>query len=88
MSWDDVGYVMASKNRRIVLSLLEEPKTPTILAKAADINLANVSRTLTELERNGLVVCLTPKKRVGRIYSLTKKGKEVVGKVAKMERRE
>lgn len=64
---------------------LDNPKTPTILAKNTDLNLANVSRTLTELGKRGLVICLTPKKRVGRIYSLTKTGKDVLAKVRDME---
>jgi predicted transcriptional regulator len=84
MSWDDIGYVLASKNRRAVLALLENPKVPTALAKSTNLNLANVSRTLSELNRRGLVTCLTPKKRVGRIYTTTKKGKEVLAKISKM----
>lgn len=84
MSWDDVGYVLASKNRKAILSALEEPKTPTMLAKSLNLNLANVSRTLTELDSGGLVVCLTPKKRVGKIYALTKKGASTLAKIKKM----
>lgn len=85
MSWDDIGFVMASKNRKAILLHLEEPKTPTILAKNIGINLANVSRALTELDDKELVVCLTPKKRVGRIYALTKKGKDTLIKIRKIE---
>jgi len=84
MSWDDVSFVMASKNRKAILLELESPKTPTILAEKVQINLAHVSRALTELEKKAIVVCLTPKKRVGRIYSLTDKGKEVLEKVRNM----
>ena len=84
MSWDDVGYVMASKNRRAIISKLVNPTTPTILANRSNQNLANVSRTLTELTKRGLVVCLTPKKRVGRIYSLTRKGIRVADKIRSM----
>jgi predicted transcriptional regulator len=84
MSWDDIGYVLASKNRRTVLALLENPRVPTTLAKNSNLNLANVSRTLSELNRRGLVICLTPKKRVGRIYTTTKKGKDVLAKINRM----
>jgi predicted transcriptional regulator len=85
MSWNDVSFVMASKNRKAVLLELENPKTPKILAEKVDINLAHVSRALTELDKKGLVVCLTPRKKVGRIYALTDKGKEVFERVRKME---
>lgn len=85
MSWDDVSFIMASKNRKTILSKLVTPKTPTLLAKSANLNLANVSRSLTELSKRGLVVCLTPNKRVGKIYGLTKKGNIVLEKMKKMD---
>lgn len=86
MSWKDVSYVIASKTRRQILLKVTTPKTPTSLAKDLSINLANVSRSLTELENEELIVCLTPKQRVGRLYSLTKKGRDVINKMEKMER--
>lgn len=85
MSWKDVSYVIASKTRKQILLKVATPKTPTILAKEIGLNLANVSRSLAELEKKGLIVCLTPKQKVGRLYSLTKKGKDVAVKMEKME---
>ncbi len=85
MSWKDVSYVIASKTRKQILLKVTTPKTPTILAKEIGLNLANVSRSLAELEKKGLIVCLTPKQKVGRLYSLTKKGKDVAVKMEKME---
>jgi predicted transcriptional regulator len=61
------------------------PRTPTFLARELDLNLANISRAIAELEDKGIVVCLTPKQKVGKIYSLTKKGKNVSLKIQKME---
>jgi predicted transcriptional regulator len=85
MLWGDVSYVIASKTRKAILFKLETPRTPTFLAKDLGINLANVSRALTELESKDVVICLTPKQKVGKIYSLTKKGKDIVGQMKKME---
>lgn len=85
MSWDEVSYVIASKTRKSVLSRLETPRTPTFLAKDLSINLANVSRALTELENKKIIVCLTPDQKVGKIYTLTKKGKDILSKTTKME---
>ena len=85
MLWGDVSYVIASKTRKAILLRLETPRTPTFLAKDLSINLANVSRALTELEGKDIVICLTPKQKVGKIYSLTKKGKDIVGQIKKME---
>ena len=85
MSWNDVSYVIASKTRKSIVLKLEVPRTPTFLAKDLDLNLANISRAITELEDKGIVICLTPKQKVGKIYSLTKKGKDAVLKIKKME---
>lgn len=85
MSWKDVSYVIASKTRKQILLKVATPKTPTFLAKDLGLNLANVSRSLSELENKELIVCLTPKQKVGRLYSLTKKGKDVIIKMEKME---
>lgn len=85
MSWDEVSYVIASKTRKSILPRLETPRTPTFLAKDLSLNLANVSRALAELEDRNVVVCLTPKQKVGKIYSLTKKGKDILSKMRKME---
>jgi len=85
MLWEDVSYVIASKTRKAILLKLETPRTPTFVAKDLGINLANVSRALTELERKGTIVCLTPGQKVGKIYSLTKKGKEILMQMKNME---
>ena len=86
MSWKEVSFVIASKTRKSILVKLETPRTPTILAKDLKINLANVSRALTELENKNIIVCLTPGQKVGKIYSLTKKGIDVAAKIKKMEK--
>ncbi len=85
MSWNDVSYVIASKTRRAIVLKLGTPRTPTFLARDLDLNLANVSRAITELESKDIIVCLTPKQKVGKIYSLTKKGNDVILKIKKME---
>lgn len=86
MSWEDVSYVIASKTRKSILPRLETPRTPTFLAKDLSLNIANVSRALTELENKKLTVCLTPEQKVGKIYTLTKKGKEILSKMMEMEK--
>lgn len=86
MSWKEVSYVVASKTRKSIVLKLETPRTPTFLAKDLTINLANVSRALSELEEKGIVVCLTPNQRVGKIYSLTKKGIKTSDTIKNMEK--
>jgi len=84
MSWEDVSYIVRSKIRKSVLLELETPKTPTMLARALKTSMPNVSRALRQLQNQGFVICLTPEERVGKIYSLTDKGKEALKKIAEM----
>ena len=86
MSWDEISYVVASKTRKSIVLKLETPRTPTFLAKDLNLNLANVSRSLSELENKGVIVCLTPDKRTGKIYSLTKKGTQTLETIKNMEK--
>ena len=82
MSWNDVGYVYASKYRKKVLeSLSIRPKTPSTIAKEANIRITHVSRALNQLVNKGLVECLTPERFRGKIYRLTPKGHEVYKKI-------
>jgi len=76
IAWDKYSYLLSAKNRRKVLFALDEPKIPTELASMLSVNLSHVSRTLAELSNKGLVECLTPKSRVGKLYRRTKFGDE------------
>jgi len=73
--WNSYGFAFVSKYRRIILiSLLESPKTPTQIANEHNCNVSHISRALRELKEKGLVKCLNPERRKGRIYALTDKG--------------
>jgi DNA-binding MarR family transcriptional regulator len=78
MTWIICSYILRSKNRKLVLSALARPKTPSQIAKETGILLPHVSRALRELEQKGLVKCLTPNEKLGRIYALTDLGKQIL----------
>lgn len=81
-NWEVIGKIMASKYRTEVLKLLSESAMmPTQLASKTDKNITHVSRTLKELEALGLIQCLNPKARKGKLYSLTTLGKEIREKI-------
>ena len=61
-----------------MISLENKKLTPVELAKETGIPLSHVSNTLAELLKKDLVVCLTPKLRKGRLYDLTKDGKNIL----------
>lgn len=88
MSWTEVSYILGSKTRKAVLGGLETPKTPTLLAQELHTSIPNISRALRELQSKGLVECLTPEARVGKIFVATKKGRTVLSRVKRMQETE
>ncbi|MFH0831500.1 MAG: winged helix-turn-helix domain-containing protein [archaeon] len=85
MNWKDYGYVVGSKHRRKVMLSLDLVRTPTQIARKTYINTSHISKVLKDLEKRDLVKCLTPKQRVGKIYSLTQEGREIVSYLKKTE---
>jgi len=78
--WQDVSYIISSEYRKKVLSVLENPKIPSKISKELNINIAHISRALSELESRKLVECLTPDSNKGKLYVITRHGKEVINK--------
>jgi DNA-binding MarR family transcriptional regulator len=84
MDWLKYSFVIRGKNRKAVLLTLSNPKTPTQIAERLKLNLSKVSRALKELEREGLIECLTPDEKVGRLYRRTSIG-EKIAEMIKLE---
>lgn len=86
MSWDDVGLVLASTYRRNILNTLKKgPRTPSIISRETSLRIEHVSRTLSELEARDLVEILTPRRKRGKLYGLTSKGRKVIEKISELE---
>jgi predicted transcriptional regulator len=70
------GFVKSSKHRiNIVIFLMKNKyKTPTEISQDLNIYPSQVSRTLSELSENSIVICINPDSSKGRVYTLTKKG--------------
>lgn len=74
-----LGFVLASEYRKKVMIVLQDkPSTPSIISEKTKIYPSHISNTLSELAEKKLVVCLTPKLKKGRLYELTKQGKQIV----------
>ncbi len=79
---DDLGYLIASSISRKVLYVLRNGyETPTNISKVLKISLSNVSAKLKELNKRGLVVCINPERKKGRIYVITEKGELLLRKL-------
>ena len=73
------AYVLISTYREKALKVLVEHDvmTPKYIAKHCGIRQNHISFTLKELKEHGLVVCLNPEVRKGRLYQITSLGREV-----------
>jgi len=73
------AYVNISSYRvRCVKALKGEIKTPSVIAKDANIKLNHISKVLRQLKECGVVVCLNEQDLRGRNYRLTDVGEEIV----------
>ena len=81
-----MSFILRSKQRTKIIKRLSLQKTPTQIADETKLAISHISRTLKEFKNKGIVECLTPKEKIGRIYQLTKKGKQVLKKLLEMEK--
>jgi predicted transcriptional regulator len=79
--WDLISFVKRSSQRKKILEALQEPTTPSHLARKTGLYLTHVSRTLRELVDKELVECLTPKETMEKYYRITKLGRNVLQKI-------
>ena len=83
MSLKDYSFIMSGNFRKKVFLELKHRRTPSQIAKTLKASTTQVSRTLKQLEKRELVECLIPGSKMGRIYSLTKKGKGLLKEMEK-----
>ncbi|MBA7585156.1 hypothetical protein ES708_27126 [subsurface metagenome] len=82
MDWNLVGFIKASKYRRNILFELEKGrKTPLELSTTLNMYISHISKSLKELTEKKIIVCLTPKQRKGKIYSLTELGRQIAKEI-------
>jgi len=85
MNFTKYGFVMSAPNRKEIVLALDSEKTPTQLVKKLGKQDANISRSLRELTDKGIIICLTPENKRGRIYRLSKDGKLIRDKIISSE---
>lgn len=74
----DLGYIIASKYRQDILAaLINGPLCPTEVSKKTKYPQSHVSKNLSDLAKRGLIECINPNDRKGRLYSITNDGKKV-----------
>lgn len=76
----EMEYVKKSEKRVNVLKSLDgEVKIPSEIAEDAQILQNHISKTLRQLREHGLIECINPEAKRGRLYRLTDKGKRIMG---------
>ena len=75
IDWELYSWVVRGNQRRKVMKILGKPKIPTEIKSEAKMSITNVSKVLRDFEKRGLVKCLTPQTKTGKVYALTDKGK-------------
>ena len=76
----EMSYVRISKYRtEVIKDLLGKVIIPSHIARDTGIRTNHVSKVLGDLMEHGLVECINPEVRKGRLYRLTEKG-ELVSK--------
>jgi len=76
-----VGVTIALQigvGKYIDFDAITKQKTPTQIAEETKLAISHVSRTLSEFKDKGIVECLTPDEKIGKLYALTKKGSKVL----------
>jgi len=76
-NWIDYSFVVRSTHRKRVFEALNNPKTPTQLAKDLDINIGYISNILISLLDRKLIKCLNPYEKRHRLYEWSKKGRSL-----------
>lgn len=73
-----ISFVLRGSRRKQILVALKEPKIPKNIAEECKISISNVSNTLPELIKEGLVSCKNPEDHYYKYFELTKKGKDLL----------
>ncbi len=84
MDWGLYAWLKRGNRRREVLKLIansNKPLTVNEIKTKLKIAMAQASFTVKELSDKGLMDCLNPKDKIGKLYKMNKKGKELLNEV-------
>lgn len=73
----DYAWILRGSQRRKIIRVMNKPKTPTLLKEETKIKVSNTSDVLRAMVKRKMARCINPKDKLGRLYQLTNKGREV-----------
>ena len=80
MDWQKYAWVKRGKRRQQTLQLFNKTTNPLTINdvhEKSKIALSQASATIAELEKTGLIECLNVQDKIGKLYRITKVGKEI-----------
>ena len=72
-----LSFILRGERRKLILLSLDKPKIPKQIAEECKMSLPNVKASLLDLEKKGLIKCITPKQKIGRVYRLSIEGEKL-----------
>ena len=84
MDWELYAWLKRGSRRKEVLLILSRsnnPLTTKEIKLKLSIAMSQASFTIKELYDKKLIECLNPKDKIGKIYKITKSGKELLNEI-------
>ena len=72
-----ISFIKRSKQREKVLACFHSSHTPTEISEKTNLSPSHISRTLREFCEKKLLKCQNVKSHVGKLYTLTRTGKQI-----------
>ncbi|MHA1815290.1 MAG: hypothetical protein ACTSX1_04740 [Candidatus Heimdallarchaeaceae archaeon] len=84
MDWHKLAWVKRGKRRKEILIHLLNSKIPQStkdIKNSLNIAMSQASFSISELEQNGLIICMNPTDKIGKIYDLSEEGTAIILKL-------
>lgn len=84
MDWELYAWLKRGSRRQSVLIFLsnsDKPLTTNEISSGLKIPLSQASFSLNELCYKNLVICLNPSDYIGKLYSITELGREILSEL-------
>jgi DNA-binding MarR family transcriptional regulator len=81
MDWKKYAWVKRGKRRQKTLGFFSKainPLTINDIHEKTKIAISQASVPVAELEQTGSIECLNPEDKIGKLYRISKEGKEII----------
>ncbi|MFA5992442.1 MAG: hypothetical protein WC796_01915 [Candidatus Pacearchaeota archaeon] len=75
------SWIVRGSQREKIIKIMDKPLTPTQIKRLTGLALNNVSDILRLFVEQKIAKCLNEQEKLGRVYTLTEKGKKIRGEI-------